>query len=106
MSGYAGDESIYGLIPEPFHVPPKQPLYRSKFPGEPAHPPSAPGGDSNVRAPGAEGCERAQLRAPSEATPAPAGTAGTCCTGRGARAPPSRTGRRPGRRARGSGVGR
>jgi hypothetical protein len=33
MSGYAGDESIYGLIPEPFHVPPKQPLYRSKFPG-------------------------------------------------------------------------
>lgn len=33
MSGFQGEESIYGLIPEPFHVPPKQPLYRSKFPG-------------------------------------------------------------------------
>lgn len=32
MSG-AGEESIYGLIPEPMHIPPKQPLYRSKFPG-------------------------------------------------------------------------
>jgi len=39
MSGGAGAESIYGLIPEPFQVPPKQPLYRSKFPGEPPRAP-------------------------------------------------------------------
>jgi len=32
MSG-AGEESIYGLIPEAYQPPPKQPLYRSKFPG-------------------------------------------------------------------------
>ena len=27
------DESIYSLIPEPYVPPPKQPMYRSKFPG-------------------------------------------------------------------------
>mmetsp|Transcript_12361 Transcript_12361/g.29195 ORF Transcript_12361/g.29195 Transcript_12361/m.29195 type:complete len:239 (+) Transcript_12361:84-800(+) len=29
-------ESVYNLIPEPFQAPPKQPLYRSRFPGVPA----------------------------------------------------------------------
>ena len=69
MSGYAGDESIYGLIPEPFHVPPKQPLYRSKFPGERALPPAAPCGDSNVNR--GAGCEHAPICAPAQRRPPP-----------------------------------
>jgi hypothetical protein len=54
MSG-AGEESIYGLIPEPMHIPPKQPLYRSKFPG-------AAGALCGTWAEGGEACVQCQVR--------------------------------------------